>query len=332
MRVVVFGAGAVGGWLAAGLARAGHQVGILARGASLAALRADGLLISADGRQERFRIEATDDPAVLSGPDLLVLGLKAHDLPGALPTVAALLGRATRVLPAINGLPWWFLDGFGGPAEGHALPSVDPGGALRKALPAGRVVGAVVHASSRMEGPGHVRLVKADRLLLGSPDGRHDPAPLVQAFRAGGIPAEGVGDIRAAAWSKLWGNACMNPLSALARADTSQLLGDDAIRALVRQMMDEMTRLGARVGLPDPGDPEARIAVTRRLGAIRTSMLQDLEAGRSLELGPILGALVELAVHLGEDVPALAGVHGLVRLLSANAASARRGALESGCV
>ncbi|TPG44889.1 2-dehydropantoate 2-reductase [Roseomonas nepalensis] len=324
MRAAVFGAGAIGGWLAAGLARGGHEVGVLARGASLAALRDHGLVLSEGDRHERFRVRATDDPAALAGADLLVLGLKAHDLPGALPAINALLGPGTRVLPAINGLPWWFLDGFGGPAEGLVLPSVDPGGALRAALPARRVIGAVVHAASRVEAPGHVRLMKADRLLLGSPAGAEGAATLADAFRRGGIPAEEVADIRAAAWSKLWGNACMNPLSALARADTAQLLGDDGVRGLVRAMMDEMTRLAASIGLPDPGDPDERIAVTRRLGPIHTSMLQDLEAGRPLELGPLLGSLVELAAHLRVEVPSLNGVHGLVRLLARSAEGAAR--------
>jgi 2-dehydropantoate 2-reductase len=325
MRAVVLGAGAIGGWLAAGLARAGHEVGVLARGASLAALREDGLVLHEGDRRESFRIAATDDPAALSGPDALVLGLKAQDLPGALPLIRALLGPETRVLPAVNGLPWWFLEGFGGPAEGLALRSVDPGGALAAALPARRVVGAVVHAASRVEAPGRIRLVKADRLLLGDPAGTGDAAALADVFRAGGVPAEAVPDIRAEVWSKLWGNSGMNPLSALARADLSQLLDDDGARGLVLAMMREMAELGERIGLSGLGEPEARIAVARRLGAFRTSMLQDLEAGRALELGPILGALVELAGHLGQPVPALAGVHGLTRLLAANLGLGRPG-------
>jgi 2-dehydropantoate 2-reductase len=316
MRAVVLGAGAIGGWLAAGLARGGHEVGVLARGKSLLALREDGLVVRDGGRCERFRLLATDDPAALAQPDLLVLGLKAQDLPGALPLVLALLGPGTCILPALNGLPWWFLQGFGGPARDHVLHSVDPGGALAAALPADRVVGAVVHAASRVEAPGRICLVKADRLLLGDPDGGNGAALLQDVFRAGGIPAEAVADIRAEVWSKLWGNCTMNPLSALARADMLQLLDDAGVRGLVLAMMQEMARLGDRIGLSGLGDPEARIAVTRRLGAFRTSMLQDLEAGRALELGPILGALVELANHLEEPAPTLSGVHGLTRLLA----------------
>jgi 2-dehydropantoate 2-reductase len=319
VRTVVLGAGAIGGWLAAGLARAGHEVGVLARGESLTALREHGLVLCEGDRCETFRVAAADDPAALSGPDVLVLGLKAQDLPGALPLARALLGPGTRILPAVNGLPWWFLEGFGGPADGLVLHSVDPGGALAASLPARRVVGAVVHAASRVEAPGRIRLVKADRLLLGDPTGKGGTAAmLADAFRAGGIPAEVVADIRSEVWSKLWGNSSMNPLSALARADASQLLDDDGVRGLVLAMMREMATIGERIGLSGLGDPEARIAVTRRLGAFRTSMLQDLEVGRALELGPLLGALVELAGHLGQPAPTLAGVHGLTRLLATN--------------
>ncbi|MBI0538649.1 2-dehydropantoate 2-reductase [Roseomonas sp. KE2513] len=318
MRVAVLGAGAIGGWLAAGLARAGNEVGVLARGASLAALRRDGLVLSEGERSERFAVTATDDPAALAGPDLLLLGLKGQDLPGALPLIRALLGPNTQVVAALNGLPWWFLQGFGGPAEGVVLESVDPGGRLVAALPASRVVGAVVHAGSRVEAPGRIRLMKADRVLLGDPGGAGQATTIAEAFRAGGIPAEAIGDIRGEVWNKLWGNSNMNTLGALARADVLQLLDDDGTRGLALAMMREMADLGERIGLTGLGDPEARIAVTRRLGAFRTSMVQDLEAGRAMELGPILGALVELGARLGQPVPTLAGVHGLLRLLALN--------------
>lgn len=318
MRVVVLGAGAIGGWLGAGLARAGNEVGVLARGATLAALRRDGLVLSEGARSETIPVRATDDPAALAGPDLLVLGLKGQDLPGALPLIGALLGPGTQVLPAVNGLPWWFLQGFGGPAEGMVLETVDPGGALAEALPAPRLIGAVIHAGSRVEAPGHIRVMKADRVLLGSPDGSGDVTTVADAFRAGGIPAEAVADIRGEVWNKLWGNSNMNTLGALGRADVLQLLDDDGARGLVLAMMREMAGLGERIGLTGLGSPEERIAVTRRLGAFKTSMVQDLEAGRTLELGPILGALVELGARLGRPVPTLAGVYGLLRLLALN--------------
>ncbi len=320
MRVTVLGAGAVGGWLAAGLARAGLPVAILARGASLAALRAEGLVFLEGERREAFPVIASDDPAALPPADLLLIGLKSHDLPAALPLVQRLLGPETLVATAQNGLPWWFLQGFGGPAEGLVLQSVDPGGALAAAIPVERVLGGVAHVGSRAEAPGVIRLMKQDRMLYGDPSGRHPAAlaALVEALRRGSIPAEVVPELRREIWLKLWGNSNMNPLSALCRADMQAMLEDNGIRHLVEAMMAEMAALGDRIGLPTGQTIAERMAVTRRLGPFRTSMLQDLEAGRPLELGPVLGGLVELAAHLGQPAPMLAAVHGLARLLARN--------------
>ncbi|SDE26204.1 2-dehydropantoate 2-reductase [Belnapia rosea] len=320
MRVTVLGAGAVGGWLAAGLARAGLPVAIFARGASLVALRAEGLVFLEGERREAFPVIASDDPAALPPADLLLIGLKSHDLPAALPLVQRLLGPETLVATAQNGLPWWFLQGFGGPAEGLVLQSVDPGGALAAAIPVERVLGGVAHVGSRVEAPGVIRLMKQDRMLYGDPSGRHPAAlaALVEALRRGGIPAEAVPELRREIWLKLWGNSNMNPLSALCRADMQAMLEDDGVRGLVEAMMAEMAALGDRIGLPTGQTIAERMAVTRRLGPFRTSMLQDLEAGRPLELGPVLGGLVELAAHLGQPAPMLAAVHGLARLLARN--------------
>jgi 2-dehydropantoate 2-reductase len=325
MRVTVLGAGAVGGWLAAGLARAGVPVGVLARGASLAALRDAGLVFLHGDQRETFMVQASDDPAALAGADLLLLGLKSHDLPGALPLVQRLMGPNTLAVPVQNGIPWWFFQGFGGPAQGMTLDSVDPGGALARAIPVERVLGGVAHVGASVQAPGVVRLMKQDRMLFGDPSGQHAGllAVLVGALRAGGIPAEAVPDIRREVWLKLWGNSNMNPLSALCRADMQAMLDDAGVRGLIEAMMAEMAVIGDRIGLPlvhGPGGQEiaARMVVTRRLGAFRTSMLQDLEAGRPLELGPVLGGLVELADRLGVPAPTLAGVHGLTRLLAEN--------------
>ncbi|WP_135469449.1 ketopantoate reductase family protein [Crenalkalicoccus roseus] len=324
MRVTVLGAGAVGGWLAAGLARAGLPVSVLARGATLAALRAEGLVLLRDGARETFRLPASDDPAALAGAEVVLLGLKGHDLPAALPLIRRLLGPQTVLLAVQNGLPWWFFQGFGGPLRDTVLESVDPGGALARALPVARVLGGVAHVASLVEAPGVVRLVREDRMLLGDPGGGHGAtlAALVAALRRGGVPAEAAANIRAEIWLKLWGNSNMNPLSALCRADSAAMLDEAGVRGLVVAMMREMAAIGERIGLPLPADPEARIAVTRRLGAFRTSMLQDLEAGRSLETGPLLGSLVEIAGRLGVPAPTLAGVHGLLRLLTAAPATA----------
>jgi 2-dehydropantoate 2-reductase len=320
MRVTVLGVGAVGGWLAAGLARAGAEVRLFARGTTLAALQADGLVFAEDDRIETFRLPAGNDPAAFAGADILLMGMKGHDVPAARETIAALAGERTVIVPALNGIPWWFTDGLAGPAGGATLESVDPGGALAAAFPARRVIGCVAHVGTKLEAPGRVRLMKADRLLLGDPSGHAGdrPATLAALFQAGGVPARVVPDIRTEVWSKLWGNMSMNPLSALCRAGLTDMIDDPGTHGMMVMLMQEMAAIGDRIGLPLTEDIPARIAVARRLGAFRTSMLQDLEAGRRLELGPIIGGLVELAERLGVEVPVTRGVHGLTRLLAEN--------------
>lgn len=316
MKVSVIGAGAIGGWLTAGFVKGGAQATVLARGASLAALRGGALTLETDRGVERIAVRATDEPEDLRGADVLLLGVKAHDLPALAPTIARLMTPELLVMPAVNGLPFWFFEGFGGPAEGMTMESVDPGGALAALMPAARIVANVVHAASRVAAPGHIRLVKADRLWLGG------TAPGIQGIAdclvAGGIPAQCTPDIHREVWAKLWGNSNMNPVSALARADAAQLLDDAGARGLITAMMREMSQLGDLIGLHGFDDIAGRLATTRKLGAFRTSMLQDVEAGRAIELGPILGALVELASRLHQPVPVMEGIHGLARLLDRN--------------
>jgi 2-dehydropantoate 2-reductase len=317
MKVTVLGIGAIGGWLAAGFAAGGAEVSALARGATLAALEGNGLVLREGAAQHRFPLRAAADPAALPVPDLLVLGLKGQELPAALPLIRAAMGPETRVLSAQNGVPWFFLQGFGGPLRDTALDSVDPGGALAAAIPPARILAAVVHAAAAAEAPGVIRLAKADRLPVGDMGGAN--AALLDAtvavLRAGGIPAEPTAALRQEIWRKLWGNSNMNPLSALCRATLSDMLDEPGVRGLAEAMMAEMDGLGQAIGLAPLGPIADRMAVTRRIGAFRTSMLQDLEAGRRLELGPILGALVEMAERLDHPAPVMRGVHGLVRLL-----------------
>jgi 2-dehydropantoate 2-reductase len=314
MRVTVIGLGAIGGMLAGGFAAGGAEVSAVVRGATLAALRRDGLVLRDGPAERRVPVRAAEDPAALPAADLLVLGLKGQDLPGALPAIRAALGPGTRILSAQNGVPWFFTHGLGGPLDGAVLESVDPGGMLAAALPPDRVLPMVVHAAASVEAPGVVRLAKADRLPVGGEPAARDA--VVEALRRGGLPAGASDAIREEIWRKLWGNSNMNPLSALSRATLSDLLDDEGVRGLAEAMMREMDAIGGRIGLPPLGDPAARIAVTRRIGAFRTSMLQDLEAGRPLELGPIIGALVEMADRVGQPAPVTRGVFGLVRLLA----------------
>lgn len=318
MRVAVIGAGAIGGWLTAGCIEAGAEATVLARGASLEALQRGGLGLDDGISQKRYSVTATNDPAVLRGADILLLGLKAHDLPGAAPLIEAALGPDTIIVPAINGLPWWFFDNFGGPAKGLRIDAVDPGGVLSRIMPGDRVVGTVVHAASHVTAPGNIRLVKADKVWLGDAGTGQHAQTVAGLFKAGGLPAATTDTLHWHVWNKLWGNSNMNPLSALTRADISQMLEDDHVRGLVEAMMREMAEIGALIGLTGLDDPEERTATTRKLGPIKTSMLQDVEAGRPIELDPILGGVVELARRLGLPTPAMDGVYGLARLLDKN--------------
>ena len=317
-NLAILGAGAVGGWLAGGLARAGLDVGLVARGATLVALRRDGLVVRQDGREERFAVRA-GSAEELGPQDVVVLAVKAHDLPAAIGSLAPLLGPDTAVVSAMNGLPWWFFAGHEGPLAAP-LEGVDPGGAIGRAVEAGRVVGAVAHMGARVVSPGVVQVAKVDRLLIGEPAGGGSArvGELVAAFRAGGVEARASDAIRQEIWVKLWGNSNMNPLSALTGATIEGMLDDPDVRSLVKAMMVEFLAVGERIGLPIAMAVEERIAVTRRLGPIKTSMLQDVEAGRTLETGPLLGVLVEIAERLDMVVPHLRGILVLVRLMDAN--------------
>lgn len=316
MKVAVIGAGAIGGWLTSGFIEAGAEATVLARGASLEALRARGLGLDDGVSVRRYDVHATDDPAALKGADVLLLGLKAHDLPALSPLIERALDPQTVVVPAVNGLPWWFFEGFGGPAQGLQLEATDPGGELARLMPADRVVGTVVHAASFVKAPGDIRLVAANAVLLGDAGQGGHAAAIAGHLAGGGVPASASAQIHRDVWGKLWGNSNMNPLSALSRADLVQMLDDDGVRSLAVAMMREMSVLGEKIGLRGFDDIDERIAKTRKLGAFRTSMLQDVEAGRALELDPILGALVELARKLGMSTPTMDGIYGLTRLLA----------------
>ena len=315
MKLAVIGAGAIGGWMTSGFIEAGAEATVLARGATLEALCASGLGLNDGISTRRYPVVATDDPADLRDADVLLLGLKAHVLPKLAPLIEPALGPQTAVVAAINGLPWWYFEAFGGSARGLQLDAIDPGGVLARLMPAECVVGAVVHAASFVETPGTIRLVAANRVLLGDADGGDKAADIARHLGNGGVPAAPTDDIHREVWSKLWGNSNMNPLSALSRADLSSMLDDGGVRGLAITMMREMSTVGARIGLTGFDNVEERIETTRKLGAFRTSMLQDVEGGRALELDPILGALVELARKLDVPTPVMNGVYGLTRLL-----------------
>jgi 2-dehydropantoate 2-reductase len=325
MRVLVIGAGAVGGWLAGVLARGGAEVALLARGAALAAIRADGLTLIEGDRRTAFALPASDRAAELPQPDAVVLAVKTYGFADAAAAAAPALRHGSREGPllvtAMNGLPWWFLDGLAGPLEGARLDSIDPGGRAAALLAGARPVAAVVHASTRVEAPGVVRVVGTDRLILGEPDGGTSPptAELARLATAGGIACTVTPDIRTEIWSKLWGNASMNPVSAIVRRSAHGLFGDPRLTELLATLMQELARVGDRLGLTLPMTVEERLAVAARLGDFRTSMLNDAEAGRPLEVDGLLGVVVELAEKLSEPVPASRAVYALARAIGQQA-------------
>lgn len=291
---------------------------MVARGATLQVLRTTGLRV-AQGGQMRTSRPAAGSSIELGVHDVVILAVKAQLLPALAPELAHLIGASTTVVSGTNGIPWWFLQNFTGPLENRVLQSVDPGGLQALTFPKERTLGSVVHASVKVESPADVRVVAADRLILGAPDGVVSPPleALVQALREGGINAQVSSDIRRDVWTKLWGNMTMNPLSALTRRGTSTMLANADVRELCIRMMEEMQLCARQLNLAVAITAAERIGVTQRLGDFKTSMLADIEAGRALELDPQLGAVVEIAGLLRIPTPYLRAVLGLARLASA---------------
>lgn len=314
----VVGSGAIGGWLADALDRAGWRVSMIARGVTLEALRGEGLCVERAGELRRSYPKA--GTAIELGPqEFVFLAVKAQHLPDLAPQLAPLIGPRTAVISATNGIPWWFFQEFPGPLADTPLDCVDPTGSQARGFPRGCALGAVVHATARVTAPARVQVVAADRLIVGEPSGTLSERvrELIEALRNGGINAQASEQIRDEVWSKLWGNMNMNPLSALTRSGTARMLADPDVRTLCVRMMEEMQQCGRLLGLACSMTASERIDVTRRLGDFRTSMLADVEAGRSLELAPQLGAVVEIAGRLGVPVPYCRSILGLARLLIA---------------
>jgi 2-dehydropantoate 2-reductase len=327
VSAAIVGAGAIGAWLADALDRAGWRVALLARGATLEALRRQGLQVERDGAVRRCNPHA-GSAAELGPHDYVFLAVKAHALPALAASLEPLIGAETVLVSATNGIPWWFFENFPGPLCNERLRSVDPTGSQAQGFARARIVGSVVHASARVLAPAQVQLVAADRLILGAPEGGSDRRvrEIEAAFRAGGINAVVSATIRQEIWSKLWGNMNMNSLSALTASGTAGLLADPEIRELCLRMMQEMQECGARLGLAGTMSAAQRIEVTRRLGDFKTSMLADLEAGRTLEVEPQLGAVVEIAERLAVAAPFCRAILGLTRLRAARASRPAGGA------
>lgn len=316
MRIAIYGAGAVGGFLAARLHRAGHDVSAVARGATLAAIRAHGLRLESDEGTTVAPVRASDDPAALGPQDLVVLAVKGPSLPGVARRIGPLLGAETAVVTAMNGVPWWFFEGFGGALAGTRLESVDPGGALAAALPVARVVGCVVHGAWTTPSPGTVRHVTGRRFILGEPGGEDTPRlrRIAEALRGAGLEIERSPRIQVDVWYKLWGNMTINPVSALTGATCDRILDDPLVRRFCLDAMAEAARVGDRIGCGIRESGEDRLEITRQLGAFKTSMLQDVEAGRPVELDALVAAVAEIGRLVGVPTPAVDALLGLARL------------------
>ncbi len=332
MRICVVGAGAIGGVIASGLAATSAEVSVLARGATLAAIRAGGLRVRSaspsvgGGGESVAKITASDDGAELGAQDVVILAVKAQSLPAAVPVIAGLLGPETAVLSTLNGVPWWFFDGFGGPCAGCHLDSVDPGGRIAAAIPVRRVIGGTVHMSAGSPEPGLVHRASGNGLIIGEPSGAASPrlARLAAVLREAGFDLTVSTRIREDIWYKLWGNLTVNPVSALTGATADQVLDDDLVRVFCESAMLEVREIGARIGCPIDQTPTDRNAVTRKLGSFRTSMLQDADAGRALELDALTGAVREIGALVGVPTPAVDALHGLTRLSARVRAAASR--------
>ncbi|QGZ65033.1 ketopantoate reductase family protein [Paraburkholderia acidisoli] len=319
-RIAIVGAGAIGGHFAARLALAGHQVSMLARGATLRALAQHGLRYASPEQGERaIDVNASGECAALGEQDLVVIALKSHALPELAASLAPLMGARTVVLPVGNGLPWWYFLVSDQPLEGLRLTSVDPAGVIERAIDIERVLGGSVMASCSSPAPGCVVHHSGGKVVLGEPGGgmSERAAHWAQVLAAAGLGATASHDIRRDLWLKLLGNVCANPLSVLTQASTDRIVDDPLTHAVFADLMRECVTLGRRAGLAVDIDVAARLAQTRALGAIKTSMLQDLEAGRRLELDAILGAPLECAARVGFDAPLMRAVHALARLRAA---------------
>ncbi|MCX4165213.1 MULTISPECIES: 2-dehydropantoate 2-reductase [Paraburkholderia] len=319
-RTAIVGAGAIGSLIAAALARAGHTVSVLARGKTLDAIRAKGIRVLDGTSESTAAVAASDDAAALGVQDFVVVALKAQVLPAIAGSLRPLVGPHTVIVAAMNGLPWWFLNGATGALAGEHIEAVDPAGVVSAALPSAQSVGCVVHLSSSTDAPGVVRRGRGNRLIVGAARAElaERTRSLSASLREGGFDVEESEDIRTEIWAKLWGNMNMNPLSALTGSTADRLLDDPYTHALVLRMMEEADAIGAQLGLSTGMSAPARVAVTRELGAFRTSMLQDFEAGRALEIGPILGVFPELGRRLNVPTPFCDAVLGLLRQRAAN--------------
>jgi 2-dehydropantoate 2-reductase len=315
VKVCVFGAGAIGGYLAVELARAGIDVSVVARGLHLAAIRENGLRLLIGAEARVARIACTDNPGELGKQDYVIIALKAHAIPGAVDSMVPLLGPETSIVTASNGIPYWYFCAGESAFSGARVESIDPGSRQRQLLGPERAIGCVVFPATEVIAPGVIQHEHGNKFPIGEPGGdRSDRVERLQhALVAAGFEAPIRADIRDEIWLKLWGNLCFNPISALTLATIDVVTGDAGTRAICRSMMLEMQAIGERLGLRLRVDLEKRIEGARALGAHKMSMLQDLELGREMEIEPLVGVVQELGLLTEVPTPTVDVVLALIR-------------------
>ena len=316
MNICIYGVGAVGGFIGAQLAHAGYEVNAVAHGATLKALQSHGLRLESDGIVLTEKVTATDDPAELGVQDLVIIAVKATAMAQIAQKITPLIGPDTIVMTAMNGVPWWFFNGFGGEFAGTHLTTVDPDGAIAAAIPARTIIGCVVHGSFSLKEPGFARHGFGKRLIIGEPDGSDSErvSNLAQLLGKANLDIEVSRRIQYDIWFKLWGNMTMNPVSAITGATCDLILDDPLVKKFCHDIMAEAGRIGAKIGCTITQSAEERNGLTRKLGAFKTSMLQDIEAGRAVELDALVSAVREIGLKVGETTPTIDALLGLARL------------------
>ncbi len=323
MKIAVVGLGAVGGAFAGLLGTLqpskNMQLSAIARGKTLTALQTQGLMwTDASGQSHQVAMTASDDAADLRPQDVVIVAVKGPSLGGVAPVVQKLLGPHTVVLVAMNGVPWWFFDGLGGACDGLQLSVLDPQGVIAQCIPTSQVLGCVVHFSAQSPSAGVVQNMKGNQLIIGEPAGGVSARAqgVADVLNAAGFDVKVSPRIQQDIWFKLWGNMTMNPVSALTGAPCDQILDDDLVRAFCSAVMLEAQAIGARIGCDIAQAPEDRHAVTRKLGSFKTSMLQDVEHDRQIELDSLLGAVRAIGQHLQLPTPSIDALYGLTRLMA----------------
>jgi 2-dehydropantoate 2-reductase len=315
MKLCVYGAGAVGGLMAAWLARAGHDVSVVARGVQLEAIRRSGLRVRSNSGVDSFRIKADSDPRALGAQDYVLVTVKAQSLTDVAQSIGPLLGADTSIVTAMNGVPWWFFDRLAFRNGSERLESLDPGGKLSRAMPTERIVGCVIHLAASTPEPGLISHNMGRRLIIGEPGGDNSVRTkrIAEALQAAGFEVIVTAAIEKEFWVKLLGNVSFNPVSALTVSTADRLIEMPGVKDYMVKIMREVLAIGRAVGVDANIDPEARIDMARALGKFKTSMLQDLEAGKSLEIDGLLAGTLEIARKAGVAAPYTEMLFGLIK-------------------